>query len=72
MATFRVEDGLLKVRYDQYDAFNNRFGHLFYQDELSNTSCGWNIVSWVSNVPVVKDGLTAILGSWCMVSDRRR
>lgn len=34
--TFRVEDGLLKVRYDQYDAFNNRFGHLFYQDELSN------------------------------------
>lgn len=34
--TFRVEDGLLKVRYDQYDAFNNRFGHLFYRDELSH------------------------------------
>lgn len=34
--TFRVEDGLLKVRYDQYDAFNNRFGHLFYKDELSH------------------------------------
>ena len=34
--TFRVEDGLLKVRYDQYDSFNNRFGHLFYQDELSH------------------------------------
>ena len=35
--TFRVEDGLLKVRYDQYDnAFNNRFGHLFYKDKYSH------------------------------------
>lgn len=34
--TFRVEDGLLKVRYDQYDQFDGRFGHLFYQDELSH------------------------------------
>jgi hypothetical protein len=29
--TFRVEDGLLKVRYDRYkDGFKTRFGHLFY------------------------------------------
>ncbi len=28
--TFRVEEGLLKVRYDGYDAFGERFGHLFY------------------------------------------
>jgi hypothetical protein len=28
--TFRVEDGLLKVRYDQYDKFNTRYGHLAY------------------------------------------
>ena len=34
--TFRVEDGLLKVRYDQYDAFDQRFGHLFYQAPFSN------------------------------------
>ena len=34
--TFRVEDGLLKVRYDQYDEFNERFGHLFYKDNFSN------------------------------------
>ncbi|MCC6403375.1 MAG: DUF1080 domain-containing protein [Fimbriimonadaceae bacterium] len=28
--TFRVEDGLLKVRYDQYKGeFNGRFGHLY-------------------------------------------
>jgi hypothetical protein len=34
--TFRVEDGLMKVRYDGYDEFNERFGHLFYKTEFSN------------------------------------
>lgn len=34
--TFRVEDGLIKVRYDQYDLFKDRFGHLFYKDEFSH------------------------------------
>jgi hypothetical protein len=29
--TFRAEDGMIKVRYDQYDNFNERFGHLFYR-----------------------------------------
>jgi 3-keto-disaccharide hydrolase len=33
--TFRVEDGVLKVAYDKYDKFNNRFGHLFYKDKFS-------------------------------------
>lgn len=28
--TFRVEDGKLVVRYDAYDKFDERFGHLFY------------------------------------------
>lgn len=27
--TFRVEDGLIKVRYDGYDKFDERFGHLY-------------------------------------------
>ncbi len=34
--TFRVEDGLLKVRYDQYEKFDERFGHLFYREPLSH------------------------------------
>ena len=34
--TFRVEDGLLKVRYDEYEDFDNRFAHLFYKDEFSH------------------------------------
>ncbi|MBI4892243.1 MAG: DUF1080 domain-containing protein [Acidobacteria bacterium] len=34
--TFRVENGTLKVSYDQYGGqFNNRFGHLFYKDAFS-------------------------------------
>jgi hypothetical protein len=33
--TFRVEDGLLKVRYDQYTNFNEQYGHLFYKKNFS-------------------------------------
>jgi hypothetical protein len=33
--TFRVEDGLLKVRYDGYKGFNNQFGHIFYKEPFS-------------------------------------
>jgi hypothetical protein len=35
-STFRVEDGLLKVRYEGYDAFDDRFGHLFYREAFSH------------------------------------
>ena len=34
--TFRVEDGLLKVRYDAYDKFGGRFGHIFYDQPFEN------------------------------------
>ncbi len=33
--TFRVENGLLAVRYDQYQSFDAQFGHLFYQQPYS-------------------------------------
>ncbi|MGF7079410.1 hypothetical protein ABIB50_001753 [Mucilaginibacter sp. UYCu711] len=33
--TFRVENGLLEVRYDQYDKFNETYGHLFYKKPYS-------------------------------------
>lgn len=35
-STFRVENGLLSTRYDQYDSFNNRFGALYYDKKFSN------------------------------------
>ena len=34
--TFRVADGVLKVSYDKYDKFDEKFGHLFYKDKFAN------------------------------------
>jgi hypothetical protein len=33
--TFRVEDGMLKVRYDKWTGFNGEFGHIFYKQPFS-------------------------------------
>lgn len=33
--TFRVEDSIIKVRYDQYGDFNDQFGHLYYKTPFS-------------------------------------
>jgi len=34
--TFRVEDGVLKVSYDDYDVFGESYGHIFYKNPFSN------------------------------------
>jgi hypothetical protein len=34
--TFRVSNGILSIRYDKYDSFNNRFGALYYDKKFSN------------------------------------
>lgn len=34
--TFRVEDGMIKVRYDQYEDFNDQFAHLYYKTPFSH------------------------------------
>jgi hypothetical protein len=34
--TFRVENGILKVSYDQYDKFDGKFGHLFFEEKFSH------------------------------------
>ena len=34
--TFRVEDGMLRVSYENWDKFNGEFGHIFYKGEFSN------------------------------------
>ncbi len=33
--TFRVDEGMLKVRYDQWPDFSNEFGHIFHQKPYS-------------------------------------
>jgi hypothetical protein len=34
--TFRVEDGMIKVRYDQYGDYNDQFAHLYYKQPFSH------------------------------------
>lgn len=34
--TFRVENGAIAVRYDKYEKFDGRFGHLFYKEPFSH------------------------------------
>ena len=34
--TFRVDDGMIKVRYDQYGDFSDQFGHLYYAKPYSS------------------------------------
>jgi len=35
LEVFRVENGILKISYDKYERFDNRFGHLFYHTPFS-------------------------------------
>ncbi len=35
-ATFRVDNGVIRVSYDKYGDFGARFGHLFYKQKLSH------------------------------------
>lgn len=34
--TFRVENGVIQVRYDQYGPFNEQYGHLYYNQPFSH------------------------------------
>lgn len=34
--TFRAVDGVLQVNYDEYDTFDNSFGHIYYNKEFSD------------------------------------
>lgn len=34
--TFRVEDGMLRVNYDNYTTFDDAYAHIFYKEKLSH------------------------------------
>lgn len=36
--TFRVENGILRIAYDQYEEFDGKFGHLYYNQPFSHYS----------------------------------
>lgn len=33
--TYRVEDGMIRIMYDQYEQFDNKFGHMYYKEPFS-------------------------------------
>lgn len=52
--TFRVEDGMIKVRYDKYGAFNDQFGHLYYKTPFSYFHLKFQyrfVGQWVKSAP---------------------
>ena len=54
--TFRVEDGLLRVAYDEYESFDGRFGHLFYEGRFPATCCASSTASSASRPPAAPAG----------------
>jgi hypothetical protein len=52
--TFRVEDGIIKVRYDKYGEFNEQFGHLYYKTPFSYFHLKFQyrfVGQWVKSAP---------------------
>lgn len=52
--TFRVENGMIKVRYDQYGDFNEQFGHLYYKTPFSYFHLKFEyrfVGQWVKTAP---------------------
>jgi len=53
--TFRVEEGMIKVRYDKYgEAFNDQFGHLYYKTPFSYFHLKFQyrfVGQWVKSAP---------------------
>ncbi len=52
--TFRAEDGIIKVRYDKYDGFRERFGHLYYKTPFSKYHLKFEyrfVEGWMKDAP---------------------
>lgn len=52
--TFRVEDSIIKVRYDKYDVFNDQFGHLYFKQPFSYYHLKFDyrfVGKWCSTAP---------------------
>ena len=53
--TFRVKDKVIQVRYDQYDAFKERYGHLYFNQPFSYYHLSFEyrfIGEWRKDAPV--------------------
>ncbi|WP_297337152.1 DUF1080 domain-containing protein [Algoriphagus sp.] len=53
--TFRVKDGIIEVNYEDYDAFEERYGHLFFEKPFSNFHLKWEYrftEQWLEDAPI--------------------
>ncbi len=53
--TFRVKDGILEVNYSDYAAFDNRYGHLFYEKPFASFHMKWEYRftdEWLADAPI--------------------
>ena len=62
--TFRVEDGMLKVSYDQYTDFGERFGHIFHQQKFSHYASLSSTASPAIRRPEAPPGCAGTAASW--------
>lgn len=52
--TFRVVDGVIQVNYGEYTEFNERYGHLFYEQPFSSFHLKWEYrftEEWLTDAP---------------------
>ena len=61
--TFRVENGVLKVAYDQYDEFRRQVRPPVLQDAFSHYVLGWSTASWASRRRTARTGPFATAAS---------
>ena len=71
--TFRVENGLLKVRYDKWTAFNGEFGHIFYREPFSYYQLAAEYRFVGAQLPAARasSGQPVITGSCCTRRTRK-
>lgn len=62
--TFRVQDSMLRIAYDQYEKFDNKFGHIYYQTPFSYYKLKFEyrfVGTHVSDAPVWADRNSGIM-----------
>jgi hypothetical protein len=61
--TFRVHDGVIQVNYDEYDTFDERYGHLFYKEPFSSYHLKFDYRftdQWMEDAPLAEGWPTGI------------
>jgi hypothetical protein len=66
--TFRVQDGMLQVSYDQYDKFTNEFGHIYYRQPYSHYRLRMEYRFVGEQLAGGPRGTCATAASWCIRS----